>query len=94
MSSVIKPDSDLLKIKGAIEIDGTMTVFDEATLLSKVHIDTSAQPDQASLNITDMSAPVFGDAAFNLKGGMHIFGNLYVHGHIVAVGDIETRGEL
>lgn len=93
MASVIRPDGNLLNIKGAVEIDGALVVYDETTLNSKVNIDVSGSYTP-TLGIEDLNAPVFGSAAFNINGGIHIMGNIYVHGHIVAVGDVHTLGQL
>jgi hypothetical protein len=42
MASVIKPDNSLLNIKGSVNIDGEILVYDEATLKSKVYIDAGS----------------------------------------------------
>ena len=72
MSSVINPDSGSLKILGTIDT------------LSAI---------MTTLNITnsdnvDLATPVLGASALNVTGGGYIGGHLYVHGSIVANGDI------
>ena len=76
MSSVINPDSGSLKILGTIDT------------LSAI---------MTTLNITnsdnvDLATPVLGASALNVTGGGYIGGHLYVHGSIVANGDIVTLG--
>lgn len=55
-------------------------------------IDTTSALNIADTSNVDINAPVLGDGAANIAGGAFIGEDLYVHGNIVANGDIITLG--